>query len=80
MINIRTNGRYSYKQMINLLSIDCWWSGCQPMNWAERGCFPANEYKQTGSEKCSDGGDKYLCCPNKGGGTPPGKGIYYCDE
>ncbi|KAJ6638081.1 Acidic endochitinase SP2, partial [Pseudolycoriella hygida] len=40
---------------------DCWMSGCQPSTWAERGCFPANQWHAEGSEPCP-GGDKFLCC------------------
>lgn len=33
----------------------CWWSGCQPNTWAERGCFPSTDWHQTSSQPCSNG-------------------------
>lgn len=64
----------------------CWWSGCQPKNWAQRGCFPTDKLEKKRSEGCA-GGDKYYCCPKSGGGgggggNPPGGGgggVYYND-
>lgn len=44
----------------------CWWSGCQPNTWAERGCFPSSDWHQTSSQSCSNG-DMFYCCP---GGSP----------
>lgn len=48
----------------------CWWTGCQPKNWRERGCFPATTWRQDKSELCPSG-DKYYCCP-KGSGSGGG--------
>lgn len=47
----------------------CWWSGCQPSNWAERGCFPSSDWHQTSSEPCGNG-DKFYCCPGGSASTP----------
>ncbi|KAJ6649032.1 Endochitinase, partial [Pseudolycoriella hygida] len=51
-------------------SANCWWSGCQPTTWAQRGCFPADKWVQSKSESCS-GGNKYYCCARSGSVTPP---------
>ncbi|RWS21909.1 hypothetical protein B4U80_04272, partial [Leptotrombidium deliense] len=48
-------------------SRECWWSGCQPYSWAQRGCFPANDWEQVKSENCGSG-DKYYCCRRGSGG------------
>ncbi|RWS07222.1 Lysozyme-like domain-containing protein [Dinothrombium tinctorium] len=40
---------------------ECWWSGCQPYDWAERGCFPSDVWQEVNSTAC-DIGDKYYCC------------------
>ncbi|KAG4071401.1 hypothetical protein HA402_011555 [Bradysia odoriphaga] len=47
----------------------CWWSGCQPNSWAQRGCFPSSDWHQTSSQPCSNG-DMYYCCPG-GSASPP---------
>jgi hypothetical protein len=57
---------------------DCWWSGCQPKSWAERGCYPQSDYDQTESKPCDNGnGDMYRCCPkgSSGGGDGGGSGA-----
>jgi len=46
-----------------ILSDNCWWSGCQPNTWAQRGCSSMGNYREIGREPCP-GGDKYHCCPN----------------
>ncbi|KAG4076278.1 hypothetical protein HA402_014827 [Bradysia odoriphaga] len=59
----------------------CWWSGCQPSNWGQRGCFPADQWRQSRSESCP-GGDRYFCCP-AGGQTNPspgGQGLVSYDQ
>lgn len=42
----------------------CWWSGCQPNDWAVRGC--PKDMKQINSTGC-DKGDYYHCCPKDQG-------------
>ncbi|RWS28496.1 uncharacterized protein B4U80_06603 [Leptotrombidium deliense] len=39
---------------------ECWWTGCQPSSWAQRGCGVYN-MDEIASEECEDG-DKYQCC------------------
>lgn len=39
---------------------ECWWTGCQPDTWAERGCN-GNRMEQRALEEC-EGGMKYRCC------------------
>lgn len=63
------------------MCLDCWWSGCQPNSWAQRGCFPADQWRQSKSERCQ-GGDRYFCCPAGGSPNPPvnppgGQGMSY---
>ncbi|CAL8128785.1 unnamed protein product [Orchesella dallaii] len=56
---------------------NCWWTGCQPTDWAVRGC---EQYgmSQRGNRGCRDGrgvqGDEYQCCPSGGGGGQGGRG------
>ncbi|RWS26331.1 hypothetical protein B4U80_05562 [Leptotrombidium deliense] len=40
---------------------DCWWSGCQPNHWSERGCFPSDQWQAVESMECETG-DKFHCC------------------
>ncbi|ODM90350.1 hypothetical protein Ocin01_16331 [Orchesella cincta] len=53
----------------------CWWTGCQPRDWAVRGCSHYDQDERENQE-CRDDrgveGNKYLCCP-KGLGPPPGE-------
>ncbi|RWS04814.1 uncharacterized protein B4U79_14869 [Dinothrombium tinctorium] len=42
---------------------ECWWTGCQPTTWAERGC-EVYDMDQVATTSC-DGGDKYKCCTRK---------------
>ncbi|KAJ6639763.1 Endochitinase [Pseudolycoriella hygida] len=53
----------------------CWWSGCQPSTWFQRGCFPR---QVKGKEPCP-GGDKFYCCPSDGGtvNSPTGAQISF---
>lgn len=39
---------------------DCWWTGCQPNNWAVKGCESYNRTEKERTE-CEDG-FKYKCC------------------
>ncbi|RWS21035.1 chitinase 4-like protein [Leptotrombidium deliense] len=43
---------------------ECWWSGCQPSTWGQRGCYPADTWEEKGSQPDSSctGGMKYYCC------------------
>ena len=54
---------------------ECWWSGCQPRSWGERGCFPSSSWHQTDSKPC-DNGDMFHCCSggSSGGGGGGGGG------
>ncbi|RWR99545.1 hypothetical protein B4U79_04600, partial [Dinothrombium tinctorium] len=40
---------------------ECWWSGCQPYSWRDRGCFPEDAWQKVESKPCN-GGDMYKCC------------------
>ncbi|KAJ6632935.1 Endolytic peptidoglycan transglycosylase RlpA, partial [Pseudolycoriella hygida] len=40
----------------------CWWSGCQPHSWAQRGCFPSANWHETSRKSCSNG-EMFHCCP-----------------
>ncbi|CAL8128796.1 unnamed protein product [Orchesella dallaii] len=50
---------------------NCWWTGCQPEDWAVRGC---NQYdmNQQNIRDCRDSrgikGNEYHCCPGTGSG------------
>lgn len=66
---------------------DCWWTGCQPNDWATTGCGQYGR-DERGREGCADGrgvqGNKYKCCAKEGGnggdggnggGGAAGKGL-----
>ncbi|CAL8128793.1 unnamed protein product [Orchesella dallaii] len=53
---------------------DCWWTGCQPEDWATRGCAQYNRVER-GRRECRDNrgvtGNEYQCCAGEGGGGNP---------
>lgn len=40
----------------------CWWTGCQPFNWGNRGCSEGMDERITSD---CEGGNRYQCCPPK---------------
>lgn len=55
---------------------DCWWTGCQPNNWAVTGCAQYGR-EEKGREQCWENGqegNKYNCCTGDGGGGGGGEG------
>jgi len=55
------------------LSEACWWTMCQPKNWAVRGCNDAST-EESVVQACP-GGDMYKCCPKGTAGGGDGGGV-----
>lgn len=56
---------------------DCWQTGCQPNDWATKGCDQYGR-QEKGRERCWDNrgveGNKYTCCTGGSSGGSSGDG------